>query len=584
MLFKQEEELQVAARVMAEASAVKRGMSSVSPKKLIAKYFTHKTGGAANQYVCILCNPEWEADSGDEVKTYNATKSGYTWGTQHLAGKHRNEIAEAEAEDGGSALMLQQNKILSQKAIDTYEWIDWIVSDNHELTFCEKPRVRRHIKGNLSNISVKTLKVRMERVVLQMQLEFSKSLPIQFGISFDGWSEFGIHYLAVFAVGPDVHPGGKVLLGFSPFENAGDLSAKEHLDYLISQLGLYERKISDVLFLVGDNCAVNCKLSNDMKIPLLGCNSHRLNLAVQRYLGLSHNDGDAADKRSDEQVQRRLLLDKLSLLMSKLKTIKGKAKLSEYTDFVALKANATRWSGNYRMVKRFIEFKDDVVCFLGDDTQTGPLQGAIAMAMPTAQEQLDIKTLHKALNDFQSVSLELQKNDGAVTLLDVRVMFDCLMETYGDAFIQYLSPNASIVNNPAFESAIVRYLQNDASLTDNDKAQLSRLELTNQKRCDGGCVNNIEEEKGGVIVALTNHRKRQRENHLYLDMKKLPVTSNIVERFFSQVKLTLTYLRNSLLPSTLEMIMFLKLNAESMSKMTVPMALKGSTNIVTSTK
>ena len=46
-------------------------------------------------------------------------------------------------------------------------------------------------------------------------------------------------------------------------------------------------------------------------------------------------------------------------------------------------------------------------------------------------------------------------------------------------------------------------------------------------------------------------------------MRKLPLTSNIVERFFfSQVKLTLsTHLRYSMLPSTLEMIMFLKLNA-----------------------
>jgi hypothetical protein len=63
---------------------------------------------------------------------------------------------------------------------------------------------------------------------------------------------------------------GKALLGFSPFENAGDLSAQEQHDYLILLLSTYERKASDVLFLVGDNCAVNCKLSNDLRIPLLG--------------------------------------------------------------------------------------------------------------------------------------------------------------------------------------------------------------------------------------------------------------------------------------------------------------------------
>ena len=109
----------------------------------------------------------------------------------------------------------------------------------------------------------------MENVVLEMQRRFSTSLPRHFGASFDGWLEFRVHYLAVFAVGPEVHDlQGKVLLGFSPFKNAGDLSAQEHQNYLILLLSTYVRKASDVLFLVGDNCVVNCKLSNDMQIPL----------------------------------------------------------------------------------------------------------------------------------------------------------------------------------------------------------------------------------------------------------------------------------------------------------------------------
>ena len=52
------------------------------------------------------------------------------------------------------------------------------------------------------------------------------------------------------------------------------------------------------------------------------------------------------------------LLKVLSTLMSKLKTIKGKAKLEEYTDWVAIQANETCWNGNYRMCKRFLEFKE----------------------------------------------------------------------------------------------------------------------------------------------------------------------------------------------------------------------------------
>ena len=218
--------------------------------------------------------------------------------------------------------------------------------------------------------------------------------------------------------------------------------------------------------------------------------------------------------------------------------------------------------------------------------------------MPTAQEQIDIKSLEKAMNDFQSVSLELQKNDGAVDLLEVRVLFDCLIASYGEAFVHYLAPDASIVNNPGFETAIVKHLRKESPLDDDDKAHLSGFELKKQQQGqqedDEGSsdVVNIaqqtEVEEGrlggrGAIDALKNHRKRQLESQFYIDMRKIPVTSNIVERFFSQVKLTLTYLRNSMLPSTLEMIMFLKLNAASMTKMTVQAALTATTSTNTST-
>ncbi len=64
---------------MAENAARKRS-SSLTPKEQIARYFMRKeAGGDAHQYVCcVLSNPEWEADSTKEVKTYTPTKSGYT--------------------------------------------------------------------------------------------------------------------------------------------------------------------------------------------------------------------------------------------------------------------------------------------------------------------------------------------------------------------------------------------------------------------------------------------------------------------------------------------------------------------------
>jgi len=74
-------------------------------------------------------------------------------------------------------------------------------------------------------------------------------------------------------------------------------------------------------------------------------------------------------------------------------------------------------------------------------------------------------------------------------------------------------------------------------------------------------------------IALQAGRKRIRTSITLIDSKKIPITSNIVERFFSQVKLNMTVLRNSMLPSTLVTLMFLKINSNLLSKFTVQKAL-----------
>jgi hypothetical protein len=147
----------------------------------------------------------------------------------------------------------------------------------------------------------------------------------------------GVHYLSVFAILDDEKSRKSVLLGFSPFEDESNLSSEEHIKYLESLLAFYRRSIADLCYIVGDNCATNKKIATDIGVPLIGCNSHRLNLAVRRWLGIDR----VSCKRTEIQNRRSELISKLQVLMSKLKTIKGKAKLREYTDFVATKPNDT---------------------------------------------------------------------------------------------------------------------------------------------------------------------------------------------------------------------------------------------------
>jgi hypothetical protein len=175
--------------------------------------------------------------------------------------------------------------LISSNAKSTFEWIQLLVSENQELVFVEKPLDCKHTMCNLKSISVETLKNQVTKIVQVIELDLAKILPKKFGITIDGWSEFSIHYVAVFAVGASV-PNGKVLLGFSPFEDEADLTAEQHGLYLSQLLPNFKWSMIDIIYLVGDNCTVNKKLSRNLEIPLVGFNSHKQKFGSSNVFGL----------------------------------------------------------------------------------------------------------------------------------------------------------------------------------------------------------------------------------------------------------------------------------------------------------
>ena len=61
-----------------------------------------------------------------------------------------------------------------------------------------------------------------------------------------------------------------------------DFTARSHKDYIMHVLDMYDRSVDSVQCLIGDNCSTNKLLANLMQVPLVGCASHRLNLAVKK--------------------------------------------------------------------------------------------------------------------------------------------------------------------------------------------------------------------------------------------------------------------------------------------------------------
>ena len=108
-------------------------------------------------------------------------------------------------------------------------------------------------------------------------------------------------------------------------------------------------------------------------------------------------------------------------------------------------------------------------------------------------------------------------------------------------------------------SAIVKIQRNEeALLTLEEKEVVKRFLATS----------NDDDDDDLVVVEPMNidaRLKRKRSLHSskesqYINLDWMPATSDIVERFFSKVKLVLTDMRKSLLPVTLESILFLKVH------------------------
>ncbi|KAG3107661.1 hypothetical protein PI124_g12836 [Phytophthora idaei] len=122
-----------------------------------------------------------------------------------------------------------------------------------------------------------------------------------------------------------------LLLAFSPVETEEDLSAQSQCDLIADTLSRYNKTWNAVKFMVGDNCPVDQYIGRkEGAIPQIGCASHCFNLAVKDYL-----------KKEDE------LITKVHALVSKLRTVKGRAILRRVSHLSPLLRNDTRWSSTY---------------------------------------------------------------------------------------------------------------------------------------------------------------------------------------------------------------------------------------------
>ena len=332
----------------------------------------------------------WKCRCGNERKC-DVSKNGYNNLMSHIKSKHPNYLelyqAHIASSSAASGKLSSSKNIFVQTTLDSfidsksdvYKWIDWIIMDELELSLCDKERTRSN--ASLADISSRTFKkyiLSLSDAVEAKISEMASSAPT-FSILFDGWSQDSFHFIGIFVTWPKENGFAIHLLAMTPLLDETSLTASNHKALILATLHRYNLRRSRLFCLIGDNCSTNKALADFLGVPLLGCRSHRLNLAVEAYL--------------KNFLSREI--DAVSRLMSKLSTLKEAGKLRLSTSLRPVRRNATRWLGTIAMFERFERLRPTI-----DETNSD-----VASLLPTVTQRNTIRQYSGVLADFSSVTV-----------------------------------------------------------------------------------------------------------------------------------------------------------------------------------
>ena len=174
-----------------------------------------------------------------------------------------------------------------------------------------------------------------------------------FALVLDDWTWNLKHYCCVIVTFLKDGEYAERLVAFRTLPDPIFADAKEHCLFLLKIINEYDLDCDQLKCIIGDHSSVNKSLAKTyLEVPLLGCYSHRLNLAVQEYI----------EKRKDVDV----ILKKVQTLMRWIKnSYKAYACLGlnvgNAKGYRPILSNQTRWTSKFRMTERYLKYVDEGV-------------------------------------------------------------------------------------------------------------------------------------------------------------------------------------------------------------------------------
>ena len=201
-------------------------------------------------------------------------------------------------------------------------------------------------------------------------------------------------------------------------------------------------------FIAGDNVAVQRALCNRIGVPLAGCQSHRLQLAVYDLLGPEERRS-AAGVISQEASAENAIIRKLDLLMGELTTIKNWAILRQgflegEFQLRPQRRIKAKWVTLVGMLMKWDRLREPIARVVHR------FPPSVVDKIPSIEEKVSLEEVTRTLKDFESVAKGLQGGDGnRVSRYAARRAFDDLIDVHDsiERPLHHLRRDANIVNN-----------------------------------------------------------------------------------------------------------------------------------------
>lgn len=201
----------------------------------------------------------------------------------HVSPHHKALISERALPSRRRPVDLIASLAFPHKTQEIHAWLERVVHAIQQFSFVEKNITQRHIKH--SPISVDTIMSYLPKLTAHVEKKVAELLPDRFAV-LDGWSGGDTLYVAVFGSFPKNHPLGYylVLLAIAPKEDGDSLKTKDLSEYLKFVLSAYDKKMANVVAIVGDKETKNKPFARCVGQSLVGCYSHRYKLVLKDVL------------------------------------------------------------------------------------------------------------------------------------------------------------------------------------------------------------------------------------------------------------------------------------------------------------